>query len=632
MTDLLLYGLRAHLLLGLFFGCYYLLLRRSTWLTLNRTYLTGSLVAALLLPLLPLPALDPLGFWVADEATVPSIGVGEGYVVAQVADAPANAQKPDWLALAGWLYAAVAGTLLLRLGWRVGRLLYYLRQWPADPRDGYTVLRPDTLALPTFSFFRYLVLNPADETNVPVWLHERTHIRQWHSADVLLAEVMYALFWPNPALWGYKRAIRQVHEFLADRHATDQTPTGRDQYARLLVSYAFALPADALTHTFSTNQPNFPTLKQRIQMLYQTKTPRWAAWKYALVLPLSLGLLSLTTPPAPTYPNVTVANVPDQKVLVEGRVIDHLGKPMPGANIVVKNGTLGTTTDANGWFRINVPAGTVLVVSFVGFGSEEMAVTTKKVKQMVMAFRLRPVAVDGSKMPIADLPPTPPPPPGEDNDEVFNVVERNPMYPGGEKAMFAFLGNTIRYPKEAVRRKVQGKVFINFVVERDGSLSRFKVLKGIGAGCDQEAVRVMKQMPKWIPGKQNGQPVAVLYNLPIAFQLEEDKKVGARTQPEPAPAETGAAMLPEVPGTLRERLDQQNSNPVSIRVQGIDYADREPLYIIDGLEYDKKKLDHLDPNTIASINILKGSSAFTTYGEKGKDGVIIIKTKQAKKE
>lgn len=105
--------------------------------------------------------------------------------------------------------------------------------------------------------------------------------------------------------------------------------------------------------------------------------------------------------------------------------------------------------------------------------------------------------------------------------EIFTVVETSPSFPGGDEARIRFLTNNIRYPQEARDAGISGTVYITFVVERDGSTSDVRVLRGIGGGCDEEAVRVIKMMPEWSPGKQRGKPVRVQFNMPIKFSLAE---------------------------------------------------------------------------------------------------------------
>ena len=104
-------------------------------------------------------------------------------------------------------------------------------------------------------------------------------------------------------------------------------------------------------------------------------------------------------------------------------------------------------------------------------------------------------------------------------EEIFTFVEEYPEFLGGEKALYEYIKNNVNYSELAIKTNIEGTVYVEFVVEKDGSISDVKVLRGIGGGCDEEAVRVVKSMPKWKPGKQRGQPVRVYYTLPIDFKL-----------------------------------------------------------------------------------------------------------------
>ena len=105
-------------------------------------------------------------------------------------------------------------------------------------------------------------------------------------------------------------------------------------------------------------------------------------------------------------------------------------------------------------------------------------------------------------------------------EEIFTIVEQMPEFPGGTEKLFKYLGKNIEYPPMAKDAGIKGKVYVTFVVDKDGSITDVKVLRGIGGGCDEEAVRVVKSMPKWKPGKQRGKSVRVQYNLPINFILK----------------------------------------------------------------------------------------------------------------
>jgi periplasmic protein TonB len=124
---------------------------------------------------------------------------------------------------------------------------------------------------------------------------------------------------------------------------------------------------------------------------------------------------------------------------------------------------------------------------------------------------------------------TPPPPlPIDETDEtkkikkreIFTAVEQNPEFAGGQAEMYRYLGENIKYPAAAQRANISGRVFVKFVVEDDGSIGDVVVMKGIGFGCDEEAIRVVKSMPRWKPGVQNGKNVRVYYNMPIVYKLD----------------------------------------------------------------------------------------------------------------
>ena len=126
---------------------------------------------------------------------------------------------------------------------------------------------------------------------------------------------------------------------------------------------------------------------------------------------------------------------------------------------------------------------------------------------------VKDIEVAKESIPVPEEPKAP-------EDEVFTVVEDMPVYPGGIQEMMNFLANNIRYPEQARREEKQGNVFVNFVIEKDGAVSNVTILRGIGAGCDEEAKRVVELMPKWKPGYQRGQAVRVSFNLPVKFTLE----------------------------------------------------------------------------------------------------------------
>ena len=108
----------------------------------------------------------------------------------------------------------------------------------------------------------------------------------------------------------------------------------------------------------------------------------------------------------------------------------------------------------------------------------------------------------------------------EDENQIFVFVEEYPEFPNGEENLYKYLGSNIKYPHDALENGIQGTVVVKFVVEKDGSISNVKAVRKIGGGCDEEAVRVVKRMPRWKPGKQSGKPVRTEFTLPIQFKLK----------------------------------------------------------------------------------------------------------------
>lgn len=111
-----------------------------------------------------------------------------------------------------------------------------------------------------------------------------------------------------------------------------------------------------------------------------------------------------------------------------------------------------------------------------------------------------------------------------DKDKVYDAVEKMPAFPGGDEARAKFFVANVKYPPEALKKGIQGTVFVTFIVRADGAVTKAKILRGIGGGCDEEALRVVKMMPNWIPGESNGNKVDVSFSMPVKFLLDEKKK------------------------------------------------------------------------------------------------------------
>ncbi|MFD2572843.1 TonB family protein [Spirosoma soli] len=626
------YFLKANLYGLLFVGCYWFLLRRHTFFSLNRAYLLASVVFSLTLPVATLPTKAVQTLPKVDIAVPVFIPAPTDVVVlptATITTTPTEtktSQPPDWERIGLWVYGLISVALLGKLLVRTGSLLRLIRQSVRrESQEGIWVY-PNTPNVPTFSFFHFLVLNPNDASNDLIIRHELVHIRQRHSIDVMVLALLRALFWPCLVLWLIERALRQVHEFLADRE-TDQ-PT---DYARFLIEYTFGLQPDTLANGFFS--PSL--LKQRIAMLHQSATTRWALGKYVLVLPLVLGLLAMTT--ARDDIKAAVTQTTEETITVSGRVTSAAdGKPLPGATIVIKNSRTRTTTDINGGYTLhNVSKNASLVFSFVGFTTLDVEVNSRKAVNVSMTRtgnRLSEIVVvgyaDDNKPTSSTVPSTTSTDVHKTRGEVFTVVEQQPEYPGGMQALGQYMQRNLRYPGKARQNKIEGSVLIRFTVTADGAIDDVFVEKGIGGGCNEEATRLISQMPRWRPGRQNGRAIDVQYVLPVEFIIEpkQDKRTGQ--------IDIDNGLKREDRSSPPDTLIKPNVN-IHVRGNGpLGQLGEEPLYIIDGVQWADKNsasgsLSSLNPNDIESITVLKDASAMT-YGEKGRNGVILITTRKAK--
>lgn len=596
MNAALEYLLKANLFLVLFYACYWIWLRKHTFFRLNRVYLLGAVLLSLTLPLVELPA------EAVETMPVPMVAFSLPVTVL-TAEQPSG---PDWETIGFGCYGFIAAVMLLRLLVQVTGVGRLIKRSERHPIDDYTLVLPADERVPTFSFFRYLVLcrRDAQTANTPIVAHELVHIRQGHSFDVLLLETVQLFFWMNPVLILYKQSIQQVHEFLADAQAED-----KHQYATFLIDYAFGVQPNTLTNGFF--KPSL--LKERIRMLQRRATSRWALGKYILVMPLLLSLLAMTTA-REELTNLVISPVSDDKVTVSGKVSDQNGKPLPNATLIVMNTTSGAQTDAQGRFELkNVSSEARIVASHVGFAPQIKEVSGKTTLDFTLTIKVDSlrsivvVAFEPSSKPVAPAPAKTASPTKTAPGKTFTVVEQNPEYPGGMSALGAYLSKTIRYPAEAQQNKTQGTVYVQFTVGTDGDIQDLRVKKGIGSGCDEEAIRVVSQMPHWKPGIQSGKPVMTQFVLPIQFQLEKSERSG--------------------------QVMDDKSNPANVIIRNPLSTDptKKPLFIVDGrrLASTESLTSAVEPmDGIKSINVLKGASATTIYGNEGKDGVIEVTTKQ----
>ena len=218
---------------------------------------------------------------------------------------------------------------------------------------------------------------------------------------------------------------------------------------------------------------------------------------------------------------------------------------------------------------------------------------------------------------------------GDDDEKAFQHVEKMPVFPGGDMAMMEFLSKNIKYPVEAQKKELQGRVVVSFVVEKDGSLSDVQVAKSVDPQLDEEALRVVKSMPNWTPGMHNGKAVRVKYYVPISYRLNGPAaKNNGQTAPVPRPADSPTAQpsassgekpyevveqMPEFPGGMKAMMEYLSSNvkyPVEAQKMG------EQGRVIVGFIVEKD-------GTVSNAKVVKSNKY--TMVEIEKDGTVVKK-------
>ncbi len=499
--DALIYLGKVNLYWILLYACYHLVLRRHTFFELNRGYLLVSLLLAFALPLIIYPATAPplpVIYEVRSEAFTISYAPVE------------NPSLFTWTNLAWMVYAlgiSIGSFQLLR---HIFRLRRFLNSGELIVLDDCNVVLIDSNQVGSFSFWKWIVINRSDyEQHFDAILrHEMVHTRQWHSVDIMFLEILKIVFWFNPVLLLYKHAVQEVHEFLADSQAPN-----RENYAKFLVAYALHAPVASLTnHFFKPSQ-----IKTRIVMIYKNRTSKWLLGTYVITLTV-IGLIAMFVAGCENSDKPDDRHIADtgENILIQGEVKDVDGHRIPGAEVEVKGIEMGTSTDSEGRFRLNVPGNAELVITFPGHNTQIIKVKKNSNIDIILGQGKNSGAFSFKKQ----EPKVISPPEIIDGKDVFMVVEEQPLFPGGVEEMYKFVGKNLKYPTAAVKAHVSGTVFLSFIVKEDGTIADVKVMKGLGFGMDDEAIRVLRAFPKWLPGKQDGKPVKVRFYLPIKFAIE----------------------------------------------------------------------------------------------------------------
>ena len=503
MSGYLNYFIEANIGLVLFLAAYALLLHNETDFKIKRFFLLIGILISLTFPLfhiqnagVSIPTLSRvIPSYLLPEFTITSDGA-----IRSVAVAAENARS-------AWFYVQLlylAG-LLFFLSLFIVRLYNLLRTVNSSKTNQIGKLKIVEYAedRPTFSFFNFIILGQTNflsaEEKQKIIKHEAVHAKQLHSFDILIINLIGIFFWFNPFLKSYKKIFVQLHEFEADARAVENRDV--NEYCNLLARVALTSAGIKLANHFN----NSLTVK-RIEMMrtIKKKIKPWKMLLVAGVIPLAFFVIACQDQIANEVAEIAQGSTMAVDIPAEvQQKYDELLKANPQKRFLLME------TDEN-----MKPKLEEMKVKLEGLDQDEIShieliTPTAKPSEDVRTFAI----IEYSER-IDDISNR-----SKLDGDVFTMVDETATPQGGMPEFFGHIGKILKYPLQARRMGIEGKVFVEFIVETDGSISNVRAKKGIGAGCDEEAVIAVKTAPKWNPAKNKGVVVRQQVVLPISFKL-----------------------------------------------------------------------------------------------------------------
>ena len=534
MTPLILYLIKVSLLNALMIGFYHFAIKPGRNFGMMRGVLLAAIALPLVLPLLPGVIHGIFG----DSSPIYVFTLPETAAITITA-APRAFALPELHVL---LYATVTFIMVLGAVFSIFSVLQRLKGTKIRITP-YGKIYLDDTAISPFSFFHW-VFFPSDsleQTSYDLLLrHEFSHVAHRHSIDRLVSSLFRAFFWFNPFAHVNHRLLSEVHEYQADADAVGALPD-ITSYHNLMTSFAGLPEHSSITNPFSSH------LKKRIIMLNNFKNRKISIGRImsGLVVVAGIALLTSMVQPGKTPVNQDILHEIQNSVDITPESIgetpqrDGVLPVYPGGEAAridffksnIRYPSEARNKNIQGFVDYTIEIdekGKVMnpkIQKGLGYGCDEevLRVIKKmpdwqpgiqdgKAAKFVLPFSVK-FTLSSDAVEVFSL--------GQDTgNEIFTVVEESPSFKGGEDARIEYLTTNIAYPEKARNDKVEGTVYVTFVVEKDGSISNVKVLRGIGGGCDEMAVKVISQMPAWEPGMQRGKPVRVQFTMPIKFTLE----------------------------------------------------------------------------------------------------------------
>ena len=539
METLFIFLLKASAGIVLFYLVYWFSLRKETFYNANRWFLIIALVSAFLLPIIPVQ----YSVLIEQKSNTNVLQViSDTFInIPIISESNTETSEFNWQQAVLIFYLTGAAIFLFRLLSQSFLLISLMIKYRIKSLDGIRIVENEKYSLP-FSFFNVVFINPKfhKQADLPeILAHEKVHIRENHWFDLLLIELLTVIFWFNPFIWFFERAIKQNHEYLADKGVILQGHSvGR--YQAILLNQLMGMQIIGIT-----NNLNFALNTNRLKMMTKKKTSAIRRLKFVWALPaIALLLFAFAEPnyqvkkPDFSGKDISIREVVNENIVkMEGLVLDENNKPLPGTSVVIKGSTIGTVCDMDGKFKLEVPENATIVMSFVGkktirdtyseivSGDEKKGIFHRKYKMEDA------VIIIHNRSFIGDRPPPPPPPkptkeketmdvppPSKSNGEkeVFFVVEDMPKYPGGYEALEEYFLKMQK--KIAVQKKVTGKAKVAFTVDAKGKVTEIKVVERDNDDAAKGAYIIAEGMEDWKSGKQRGKPVSVKYLLPVEFK------------------------------------------------------------------------------------------------------------------
>lgn len=445
-------------------------LRKETFFKINRLFLLGSLIFSVVLPLLKFRIFSPRPTMLAEVTVTPYQNLLEAVTV--YSQEFSGSVEQVVLSTRIILFAYFAGVVFFlgRFLFRVVQLMLVIRKNEVQKMKDFKLVILEKEISP-YSFLDFVFVSRALQQTDGydrMIAHELEHVKQGHSLDVLILELLTVFQWFNPFMWMLRRSVRENHEFLADR-AVLVSGVNRGYYKELLLNQ-FVGGQLVIANNF-----NYSLIKKRIKMMSKIKSSKLAITKIVFGVVVAAALI--------------VAFACEQK--------ESVGVQPFGEDATVKLTIQGEKLKIDGTVE-DVAKLKSLFDENSGF---EMF--TDSLGDIFLAKK-------EAKLPESLNP----------DEQVFFIVEDMPEFPGGEKALRSYVGNAVKYPAVAQENGIQGKVYVTFVVSKDGNVANAKIARGVDPSLDAEALRVVNGLPKWQPGKQKGQAVNVSYTIPINFALQ----------------------------------------------------------------------------------------------------------------